>query len=369
MKICTRCVLDETAIDIRFDHQGVCNYCTEFVESYTNELKFCDKDRSNKLDKFIKTVKSNKKKNDEYDCVVGVSGGLDSSWALVQAVKSGLKPLAVHMDNGWNSELAQNNISNLIEKLGIDLHTHVIEWNEYRDLMQCFFDADVLDIELLYDNAMIATNLETAAKFNIKYILTGANYATEGIKIPSNWNWLKNDAKNIKGIAKLRNVKIKTFPIIGTIGFLWHKIINRTKWIQFLNYFNYKKDNAMEELISNYGFKPYPYKHYESVFTRFYQGFILPEKFNVDKRKVHLSTLIMTNQITREDALKELERIPYPNSEDLEKDKVYFLKKMRWSNNELLEYLERPEKKHDEYPTEKFLWDIVFNIAKKIRRK
>ena len=118
MKICTRCVLDETAIDIRFDHQGVCNYCTEFVESYTNELKVCDKDRSNKLGKFIKAVKCNKKKNHEYDCVVGVSGGLDSSWALVQAVKSGLKPLAVHMDNGWNSELAQNNISNLIEKLG-----------------------------------------------------------------------------------------------------------------------------------------------------------------------------------------------------------------------------------------------------------
>jgi imidazoleglycerol phosphate synthase cyclase subunit len=360
-QICTRCVMDTTAADIVFDEHGVCNFCTELIDRFGHVLNKPQSTRQQELEAFVAKVKS-AGSGKRYDCVIGVSGGVDSSWALVQAVSLGLRPIAVHMDNGWNSELAQNNIANLVRGLGVDLYTHVIDWDEYRRLMQAFFDADVIDVELLYDNAMHAVNYQQAAKHGVKFILAGSNQATEGLRMPKGWNWFKYDKRNIKALGRsFGGVRINTFPAIGTLGFIWHELVCDRKWIAFLDYFDYKKFGALEVLQRDFGYKPYPYKHSESVFTRFYQGYILPNKFHADKRRPHFSNLIASGQMAREEALRDLQRIPYPSHEAEEQDKEYFAKKMGWSVEQVAEYIARPEKPHDAYPSEKPLWDLFFS--------
>jgi len=354
--------MDISAKNIFFNKDGICNFCIDFE----NKL---EKNRVNKynLDNLLKSIKS---KNQNYDCVIGLSGGVDSCYTLHKAIEFGLKPLVVHMDNGWNSELAQNNIENLVRKLKIDLFTYVIDWNEYRNMMNSFFESDVLDIELLMDNAMLAVNYQQAANNNLKFILAGTNTSTEGMAMPSNMNWFKYDKKNIINIIKkFGNHKINTYPAIGTLNLVKYITFNRIKWVSFLDYFNYDKYEAINILKEKYNFKPYPYKHYESVFTRFYQGYILPKKFKVDKRKLHYSTLIISNQMDRDSALKEIQKgNAYESEELLNIDKEYFLKKMGWTQEKLIEYINRPEKSHLSYPSEKKLYDFclkIYNLSKK----
>lgn len=360
---CKRCLMDTTAENIIFDVDGNCSYCNDFIKVLNTQTK----NTVHSLDELIGNIKHNGN-NKQYDCIVGVSGGVDSSWVLVKAKELGLKPLAVHMDNGWNSELATNNIKNLVEILGVDLYTHVIDWEEYRKLMQSFFDADVIDIELLYDNAMLAVNYRLASKYSIKYILSGQNTTTEGMAMPSNWNWFKFDKKNIKNIASLNNIKLKTFPAFSVFDYIYYEYVKKIKWLPFLDYLNeYNKYYVMEELQKKYNYKPYPYKHYESVFTRFYQGYILPNKFNVDKRKLHLSTLIISDQISRNDAETQLNGIAYPSEDELQQDLDYFLKKMNWTETELNNYLSRPEKSHDIYSTEKTIMENILKLWKIVK--
>jgi N-acetyl sugar amidotransferase len=362
-QVCTRCVMDTTAPDIEFDELGVCNFCRDYEER-CNHIVFEDHEaKADKRKSLIEKIKQDGQ-GKEYDCIVGVSGGVDSSYVLHLAKQEGLRPLAVHMDNNWNSELAVNNINNLISALGVDLYTHVIDWDEYRELMQAFFDADVIDIELLYDNAMTAVNYRLARKYGIKYIMSGSNMATEGIKMPEGWNWIKTDAKNIRSIAKTRNVKIKTFPIISTLEYVYNRVVRKIQWVSILDLYDFSKESALKLLEESYGYKRYPYKHYESIFTRFYQGYILPEKFGVDKRKLHLSTLIMSKQITREQALQALKSNPYPEIEKLEEDKEYFLKKMKWSLDSMSSYLNRKEKNHSCFNNEKTYWSMLRKIKK-----
>ena len=236
--------------------------------------------------------------------------------------------------------------------------------------MQSFFDADVIDIELLYDNAMLAVNYNLAKKYNLKYILAGTNLSTEGMKMPKNMNWFKYDKKNIKSIVKkFGNYKISTFPLISTFDLVKYKVINRINWISILDYVDYNKNTAEQILQEKYGFKTYKYKHYESVFTRFYQGYILPRKFNIDKRKLHLSTLIITKQIKRDKALEELKNDPLTFDDGFNNDKNYFLKKMDWKENDLNDYIKRPEIKHDFYPTEKLLWNALLKVYKFFKKK
>lgn len=358
-KICQRCVMDTSVEDIKFDNKGICNYCSDFLKNSSNVLEINPSEQNLKLKTLIKEVKKSGK-GKKYDCVVGVSGGVDSSWALVQAVKHGLRPLAVHMDNGWNSELAQNNIANLVRKLEVDLYTHVIDWTEYKNLMLSFLEADVIDVELLYDNAMFGLNYKQANKYGIKYILSGMNTTSEGMVIPKTWNWHKYDKKNIVQIGKkFKNVKLRTFPAIGTLYYIYSKFLKGIQWVPFPDYFQFNKVDVMKILQSEFDYKPYPYKHYESVFTRFYQGYILPNKFNVDKRRVHLGTLVAAGQMKRNDAIKDLEGIPYPSNRALEDDKKYFLKKMGWTNKDLEEYINRPGKSHSDYPSEKSLFYTI----------
>ncbi len=358
-KTCTRCVMNTSAYDIYFNKDGICNFCLDFE-------KKIEKHNSNKpsLDLLVSKVKTNK----EYDCIVGLSGGVDSCFTVHKVVECGLKPLVVHMDNGWNSELAQSNIENLVKTLNIDLFTYVIDWNEYKSFMNSFFDANVIDVELLMDNAMLAVNYKEAAKNNLNYILAGTNMSSEGMNMPVNMNWLKYDKKNIKNIIKkFGNHKFKSYPSIGTFDLIYYILFKKIKWTSFLDYFDYNKFEAIDILKEKYKFKPYPYKHYESVFTRFYQGYILPKKFNIDKRILHYSTLIISNSITREMAIKELDnKFAYSSIELLESDKEYFLKKMDWTESRLSSYLKQPQEDHLKYGSEKKIYDFMLKIYKKI---
>ena len=350
-RICSRCVMDTTVHDITFDENGICNYCNGFnkrLKDYYAKTENIQKIR----DALLSEIKQ-RGKGKEYDCIVGVSGGVDSSYALYLAVKNGLHPLAVHLDNGWNSELATNNISNLVNILGVDLFTHVIDWEEYRDLQLSFFKANVVDIELLMDNAMLALNYQMAKKYKVKYILAGSNVVTEGMQMPPKWAHYKFDARNIKCIhKKFGKIPIKTHPLISSLDRFIYGEIYHIKWIPFLDYFLYNKFKAMEILQNECDYKPYPYKHYESVFTRFYQGYILPKKFGYDKRLVHLSELIISGQITRDEALNLLKTPPYSDPKNEEQDRIFVLKKLGFTDESWNTYMRTPEIPHSGYGSE-----------------
>ena len=364
---CARCIMDTTARTITFDEAGRCNYCTEFIDRAGTELSKNPAERQREYDHLIEQVKV-AGRGKVYDCIIGVSGGVDSSWTLVQAVRSGLRPLAVHMDNGWNSELAQSNIENLVRALNVDLFTYVIDWSEYRAMMQSFFDADVIDIELLYDNAMYAVNFQQARERKTRFILAGTNLATEGMRIPPAWNWLKYDKRNITSLLRASGSgSIKTFPAIGTVGYVWNIAVRRIAWVSFLDYTDYQKSEAVSELVRDFNYKPYPHKHYESVFTRLYMGYILPTKFNVDMRKVDFSNLIISGQMTRDDALEALEAPAYPSQADLDGDIAFFLKKLGWTMDQWNDYLARPERPHDAFASERARYDFFRRIARRLR--
>jgi N-acetyl sugar amidotransferase len=359
--------MDETAEDIVFDDAGVCNYCQGFLDKKARHIAPSEEERRRRLDKLVAAIRE-QGRGKRYDCVVGVSGGVDSSWSLVKAMELGLRPLAVHMDSGWNSELAQNNIANLVRGLGVDLHTHVIEWPEIRGLMEAFFASDVIDVEVLYDNAMLAVNYEQAAKYGVRYILAGTNIATEGVDIPSSWNWYKSDKRNIVGISRrFGGPRLRTFPSISTLQTARYVLWNRIHWISFLDYLDYRKADALAVLERDFGYKPYPFKHYESVFTRFYQGFLQPYKFGVDKRKPHLSSLIMNGEMSRDEALGLAQGIAYPNAREMERDRRYFIKKMGWDEAKFEDYMRRPKKPHDAYPSEAALYGRLLRIYRRLR--
>jgi N-acetyl sugar amidotransferase len=366
---CSRCVMDKTADEITFDSNGVCNFCTELI-NHSSKIRIDNaSERSIELSKLVEKIKKDGL-GKPYDCIIGVSGGVDSSWALIEAIKQGLRPLAVHLDNGWNSELAQNNISSLIQMLGVDLYTHVIDWEEYKTLMQGFFDADVIDVELLYDNAMLAVNYQLAKKYDLKFILSGSNRASEGMRMPANWNWFKLDKSNIFDIAKKKTkIKPKTFPSIGVFNYLCYRYINGIQWVPFLDYIEYNKSNAMTLLEREYGCKRYPYKHYESIFTRFYQGYLLPNKFNVDKRKLHFSSLIIAGQMSRDEALDGLNEPAHISESAVNEDIKYFLKKMKWSQDDLDFYLSRPAKSHSLFMSEKWMWNILLSLNNALKSR
>jgi len=352
---CSRCVMNTTASNIRFDRSGHCNFCSSFIQKRMNTSKRITESYTD----LMHDIKRRGIKSSSYDAIVGVSGGVDSSWVLHLAVKSGLRVLAVHMDNGWNSIESQINISNLVVKLGVDYITHIIDWSEYRSLTRVFLDSDLVDIELLYDNAMLGTVWKYAKKFNIPTILTGHNLSSEGLPMPEGWNWYKYDAFQIKYLASKNNITINSFPLYSTFDFLASKF-SATKTIRLLDYTNYHKTSALKLLIEYYGYQPYAYKHYESVLTRFYQGHILPTKFKIDKRRLHLSSLIMSGQLMRQDALKILNQSsPYPSRHALKLDLDYFLKKMRMTNEEFEAYLQRKPRSHSDYPTEKPLFQAL----------
>ena len=255
------------------------------------------------------------------------------------------------MDNTWNSELASSNIRNLTESLGVDLYTEVMHWPSYKRMMEAFFDADVIDIELLYDNALY--ELITARRGN----LTAPTYWVATIilprvLLPQSWAWFKYDTKNIKAIINMRGrggMKGIQYPFFSLFSLISNKFFRRIKWENPLNLIDFNKQHALKILSDECGYQPYPYKHYESLFTRFYQGYILPEKFGVDKRKNHFSSLIVSGQMERREAIDLLDCPTYPDEMELIRDKRMFLKKMRWRQEKLDEYIARPAVSHKSF--------------------
>lgn len=349
IKVCKRCVMDDlNDPNIRFNEDGNCNYCEDyFIKEAAGEKKPLDK--TVMLDSILKRIKdSNPGK--PYDCIVGVSGGADSTYMVYKAKELGLRPLAVHYDNGWNSELSVKNIESLLNKLEIPLYTYVNDWEEFKDLQLSFFKANVIDIELITDQAILAVLHKTAKKHGIKFILTGHNYSTESI-LPRHWYHYKIDVLNIKSIhRKFGTKKLKTYPMVSFYEKWYTERYKTLESISLLNYMEYNKEEAKELLSEKIGWTAYEGKHFESVFTRFYQGYILPKKFKVDKRKAHLSALICSSQVNREFAMKELEKPPY-DLKQMEEDKVFVLKKLGFTEEAFDKYIEGPVRDHLEFPS------------------
>jgi len=354
--------MDSTAAEIEFDAAGICNYCKAY-EALMVSIGADDSCKKRAVSKLVSEIKT-QGKGKKYDSIVGVSGGVDSSWVLVRAVELGLRPLAVHMDNGWNSELAQRNIERLVKNLNVDLYTHVLDWNEFRDLQESFFDADVIDLELLTDNFLVGLNFAQAAKWRTKFILSGSNGVTEGVPMPPNWAATnKYDKTNICNIWKQKGkgYRFRTINPFSLYAFYFNWYMRGIKWVRFLDLLDYKKSIAVKRLVDDFDYRPYPYKHYESVFTRLYQGVILPRKFGVDKRKNHLSALIMDGDLTRQNALDLLNELPFLSESDMQDDIAYFLKKFNWTSGQFEAYLSRPEIPHIHYGTD---MDLLAPIRK-----
>lgn len=346
-QVCTRCVMDTTAPDIEFDADGVCNYCKTHEEKVAM-APFSQGDAAAKLAAIVQTIKS--RQRGEYDSIVGLSGGVDSSYVAYQAVKLGLKPLAVHFDNGWNSELAVKNIEQMVKRLGLDLLTFVIDWEEFRDIQRSFFKANVIDIEMVTDHAIFAAMYRIAKQHGIRYILSGTNAATESI-MPAAWQHFKFDLRNLKAIhGRFGTQPIKRYPTLSVWGMAWNHYVRGAQSVSVLNYLPYRKDEAIRTLQDELGWQYYGGKHYESQFTKFYQAHILPGKFGVDKRRIHLSDLVMNGEIDRARALAELDKPLYPPA-SLEQDREYVCKKLGFSADEFAAYMAAPPVSHFDYPS------------------
>jgi N-acetyl sugar amidotransferase len=364
-QICTKTVMDTTDKEIKFDSNGVSNHYYVAVQHLDMLPKVSANDFSI-LQKKFDSIKASGK-GQEYDCIMGLSGGVDSSYVAYLAAKFNLRPLVVHLDNGWNSELAVKNIEQIVAKLKLDLHTHVIDWDEFRDLQRAFIKANVVDIELLTDHAITAVIHKLAAKYNIKYILSGSNYSTESI-MPTSWCHRKSDQANLLNIHKQFGThKLKTYPTASTLKLLTLKYFRKFETVNVLNLIQYDKNNAMKLLQNELSWKYYGGKHYESVFTKFYQAYILPKKFNIDKRRAHLSALICSNQITRELALEELNK-PLYNEKELEQDLSYVSKKLGISSTEWNEYFSSPEIPHSAYGSDQWIFDLLWGAREFVRK-
>ncbi|MHA2118075.1 MAG: N-acetyl sugar amidotransferase [Candidatus Thorarchaeota archaeon] len=350
-QMCTRCVMDTTDPKIAFDEEGVCNHCSRYLSQLDRFIP-PEAERKEKLDQMIAEIKE-AGKGKPYDCIAGISGGVDSTFMVYKAMELGLRPLALHLDNGWDTRLAVTNIERVLNKLGVDLYTHVIDWEEFKDLQLAYFESSVVDIEVASDHAIMALIRKITAKRGMKYILGGTNYATEGI-MPRSWVWTKNDLTNLKDIhKKFGKKKLKTYPMLGFLGLVYLRKFKGIRTVPFLNYIDYNREEAKRFLIEKLGWEDYGGKHHESIFTKFYQSYILPTKFNIDKRKAHLSTLILSGQIDRAGALKELETPLYDETE-LKRDTEYVLKKFGWSELDFERIMSLPVKRHDDYKTD--LW-------------
>ncbi len=331
---------------MQFDGRGWCNYCCSYESNYIIERNSESVNRLI-LDELVQEIKI-KGNGKKYDCIMGLSGGVDSSYLAYIVKDLGLRPLIVHFDNGWNSELAVKNIESIINYTGFDLYTYVVDWDEFRDLQLSYIKSSVIDWEIPTDHGFFALLHKTAAKFNIKYILTGHNHQTEAI-MPKPMRWSKMDVANILSIHKAYGkIKLLTMPLLGFWKFNWIIHIKGIKRVNILEFIAYDKNKAKDIIRDAFGWRDYGGKHYESIFTRFYQGYVLIEKFKVDKRRAHLSNLICSNQMTRATALERLE-LPAYDPLTLETDKEFVLKKLGLTENEFRKYMDEAPKSHLEY--------------------
>ncbi|MFM5466249.1 N-acetyl sugar amidotransferase [Aeromonas veronii] len=361
-KICSNCVMDTTDSKIVFDANGVCDHCLDFEENVKPRWHTDERGEA-ELNRIIAKIKEDGKDRD-FDCIIGMSGGADSSYLLHVAVKKyGLRPLVFHVDGGWNSQIAVNNINVMIEKLGLDLYTEVINWEEMKAFQLAYFRAGVSNIDVPQDHAFVATLYNFAAKYKIKYILNGGNISTEVVRNPLEWLYYGTDMKQIRAIRNLYcDNPLKSYPFSSVLRHKFYlRYIQKVQVVKPLNYFPYIKEQAMQVLADEYGWIPYPQKHFESRFTKFYEGYWLPKKFGYDTRKVQYSSLILTGQMTREDALDKL-KTPAISDEDAKHDFEYIATKLDISVEELKKYFDQPNKTYKDYPNQ----ESMFNFGAKV---
>lgn len=361
-QICTNCVMDTTDPRIVFDANGLCDHCQEF---YKDVLPYWHPDEASRAEaqKLVDKIKS-ESKNKPYDSIMGLSGGLDSSYLLHLVVTEfGLRPLVFHVDGGWNTESAANNIKVLIDKLGLDLFTEVINWQEMRDFQIAFFKAGTPQVDIPQDHAFFAAQYKYVKKHKIKYILNGGNFATECIRAPLLWSYYGTDLVFINDVRKqYGTLKMESYP---WSGILYHKVYLRyvkgIKVVRLLNYLPYTKDSAIETLSRLYGWQWYGQKHFESRFTKFVEGYWTPKRFGYDIRRVQFSSLIVTGQMTREEALEKLESPAY-DLNTIDEEFEYIANKLDISVDELRHYHQMPKKFFRDYKNQEWL----FNLGSKV---
>ncbi len=366
VKICTKCVMDTTDSKIVFDENGVCDHCNTY---YLDILPNWNPDGLNEdsLFKLAEKIKHEGKGHD-FDCLIGMSGGIDSSYLLYLAKeKLGLRPLVFHVDAGWNSQEAVNNIERLVDGLDLDLFTEVINWEEMKDLQLSFFKSGVSHIDTPQDHAFFATMYKFASKHNVKNILTGGNYSTECIRNPLEWMYYQSDSRQLKDIhAKYGSVPLKTFPVTNI---LWHKLylpyVKGIKLTRPLDYMKYNKEEAIKTLEEKFGYQRYPQKHFESRFTRFYEGYWLPKKFGYDTRKVQFSSLILTGQMTREEALEQLKTAPMTD-EDVRHEFEFIANKLGITIEELQSYFDAPNKTYKDFKSQQSIYDVGAKVMRSL---
>lgn len=359
--------MDETAVEIEFYDDGRCNFCKNYDEHITRDLHD-DAEGAAQLATMLEEIKR-RGKGKQYDCLIGLSGGVDSSYvAYLVARKYGLRTLAVHLDNGWNSEPSVANIEKLVKTLEIDLYTHVLDWNEFRDIQVSFLKSSISNIEIPTDHAIWAVLIKTAAKMKIPYIIAGNNVVTESI-MPESWLYGSKDSKLIRAIHKrFGRVKMRTYPYLSTLDYVRHLLVRGTRWVPILNYLDFNKEAAKQLLIDELGWRDYGGKHYESIFTRFFHAYYLPEKFGYDLRKSYNSALICSGQITRAAALAELRTPPAP-AEVISQDRGYVLKKLGLSEDDFANILSKPNKTADDYPNNSKLWNRFGYVVRWARNR
>lgn len=334
--------MDTTVPDIRFDEKGICNFCKVHDELEKNHP--LNEDGKVNFKKIIQNIRD-EGKNKEYDCIVGVSGGRDSTYTLYVAVEMGLRPLAVHFDNGWNSDTAVSNIKNATDKLDVDLHTHVADWEEFKDLQKAFLKASVSDAEVPTDYVILSVLYQAASKFGVNYILNGHSFRTEGVA-PIDWTYM--DGRYIREIYKqYGTMRITSFPIMSLSELLYYTFIKKIKVINVPEFIEYEHAKVGDVLKHHLGWRYYGGHHHESTYTEFFQSYYLPKKFNIDKRKLEYSALIRSGQMKREDALNEIHE-PYPYNKQIID---YTIRKLGFTEVEFEQIMESEPKSFLDYPS------------------
>lgn len=368
-QICTRCIMDTSDPEITFDAEGVCSHCHR-VDEVLRPRWFPNEEGARKLEALATRLKK-AGKGKPYDCIIGLSGGVDSSYLAWLAVKKmGLRPLAVHVDAGWNSDEAVSNIHRLTDILGIHLVTYVVNWQEMKALHRAFLEAGVANQDIPQDHAFTAGVFRTARKYGIKTILGGSNFATESI-LPSAWGYDAMDRSHIMDIyrrfAPKGTRKLKSYPTLSFFDYyLFFPYIYRIRIERPLNYIPYSKTEAMTVLKRDLEWQYYGGKHHESRFTKFFQTYYLPTKWGYDKRRAHLASMIHNGEVTRDEALAEMQQPPF-DSETIDQDKEFFAKKLDLSMSELNALMEKPNVQPTAYRTHAAKKALLLKTVKTIR--